>query len=176
MKTLPNGLTIFNATPHVIRFWRESWPEPIEVEPDEVISATITEKVVDRLEIPPAIDNLNPRDTEQGTKIIDLVTTEFVGDESVFHLIEEAYEMGADVVVGSLIAAQTYRGVVAMTPAPGYERRPPAEKRMNPDKFTVFRDKALTRKQKDRLYRLAWQGSTGQGDVDWLDRVIGPSR
>ena len=42
-------------------------------------------------------------------------------------------------VVGSIIAAQAYPGlVVAMVPAPGYERRPPAEKRMRPDKFTIY--------------------------------------
>jgi len=41
--------------------------------------------------------------------------------------------------VGSIIAAQAYPGqVVAMTPTPGYERVPPAEKRMNPDKFNIF--------------------------------------
>lgn len=42
-------------------------------------------------------------------------------------------------IVGSIIAAQAYPGeVVAMTPAPGYERVAPAEKRMNPHKFTIF--------------------------------------
>lgn len=157
MKTLPNGLTVFNATPHTITFWHEDWPEPVEIETDEVISATIAEKVVDRL--------------QTGSSTIDLVTVEFASDESAFHLIEEAYEMGADLVVGSIIAAQACRGVVAMTPAPGYERRPPAEKRMNPHKFTIFKAKTLTKAQKARLYELAWRGSMGQGDLDWLNSI-----
>ena len=42
-------------------------------------------------------------------------------------------------IVGSIIAAQAYPGdVVGMTPAPGYERVAPNEKRMSLDKFTVF--------------------------------------
>jgi len=41
MKTLPNGLTIFNATPHTIRFWDESWDEPIEADVDVVVNAVI---------------------------------------------------------------------------------------------------------------------------------------
>jgi len=41
-------------------------------------------------------------------------------------------------LIGSIIAAQSYPGVLAMVPAPGYERVPPAEKRMRPDKFTIF--------------------------------------
>ena len=42
-------------------------------------------------------------------------------------------------IIGSIVAAQAYPGqVVAMTPAPGYERVPVDQKRMNPDKFTIF--------------------------------------
>lgn len=125
MKTLPNGVIVFNATPHVIRFWHEDWDEPVEVETEEVISASVKETIV-------ASDG-----------VITLVKTEFVPQiddaESVDHLIAEAYEMGADVVVGSIIAAQAYPGVVvAMVPCAGYERVPQDQKRMRPDKFTVF--------------------------------------
>ena len=43
------------------------------------------------------------------------------------------------IIVGSIIAAQAYAGkVFAMTPMPGFERVAPAEKRMNPAKFTTF--------------------------------------
>jgi len=43
------------------------------------------------------------------------------------------------IIVGSIMAAQAYPGLVcAMVPAPGFERVPPGEKRMLPDKFTVF--------------------------------------
>jgi hypothetical protein len=120
MKTLPNGLTIFNATPHVIRFWREDWPEPIEVEPDETISASVEEEIV-------VMD-----------KKYTLVSTRFQPTTQGYSIIGRAHAKGA-LIVGSIIAAQAYPGLVmGLTPTPGYERVPPAEKRMAPDKFTVF--------------------------------------
>ena len=129
MRTL-NGITIFNATPRVIRFWREGWDSPVEVEPDEVINARPVETPA------PA-----PRSYRDGTGVgsANFVTTNFMGDEAGATIVRRAEVAGADVIVGSIIAAQAYPGrVVAMTPAPGYERVAPAEKRMNPDKFTVF--------------------------------------
>ncbi len=53
-------------------------------------------------------------------------------------LIREAYTKGADVVVGSIIAAQAYANVVAMIPCKGYEQATHAQERMRPDKFTIF--------------------------------------
>ena len=51
--------------------------------------------------------------------------------------IEKAYP-GA-FIIGSIIAAQAFPGrVLAMVPAPGFERVPPAEKRMRADKFSIF--------------------------------------
>jgi hypothetical protein len=121
MKTLPNGVTIFNSTPHPLTFWSPDWPEPVTVEPDEVINARPVEQVVER---------------RNG---VTLVRTAFEANEAGEAVIERALAAGADVIVGSLIAAQAYPGrVVAMTPVPGYERVPTNEKRMNPDKFTVF--------------------------------------
>ncbi len=50
----------------------------------------------------------------------------------------EAEHPGA-LIIGSIIAAQAFPGrVLAMVPVPGFERVPPAEKRMRDDKFTVF--------------------------------------
>ena len=129
MKTLPNGLKVFNATPHVIRFWREGWNKPIEVESDGVISACPREYIA-----APDFAKAKP----DGLAGITFVETVFEAtDEGLDTLNGISQEI--DVVVGSIIAAQAYPGsVVAMTPAPGYGRAPPAEKRMNPDKFTVF--------------------------------------
>jgi len=127
MKTLPNGLTVFNATPHVIRFWRENdWPVyPVEVLPDEIITAVVEEEHISTL--------YGADDT------IELVRPTFIGTAEGSRIAREALAAGADVVVGSIIAAQAYPGLVlAMIPAPGYERVPPAEKRMLPDKFTTF--------------------------------------
>lgn len=130
MNTLPNGLKVFNGTPHVIRFWREGWDNPVGVSPDEAINASITEERVAR----PSTVSDNALFQEPM-----FVTTKFEATEDGKTIIERAIKNGADVIVGSIIAAQAYPGkVVAMTPAPGYERVPPAKKRMNPDKFTVF--------------------------------------
>lgn len=68
------------------------------------------------------------------------VRTRFVADEEstrALDEIEKAYP-GA-FIIGSIIAAQAFPGrVLAMIPVPGFERVPPAEKRMRADKFTVF--------------------------------------
>jgi len=70
----------------------------------------------------------------------ELVRTNFVaGDESLTALAElEAKHPGA-IILGSIIAAQAFPGrVLAMVPAPGFERVPPEQKRMRDDKFTTF--------------------------------------
>jgi len=135
MKTLPNGLTIFNATPHVIRFWREGWNEPVEVEPDEKVDAEIVEVEYDRHD--------EQEDAYGWAEILDngvyLVRTKFLDTDEGKQIIKSAWENGADIIVGSIVAAQAYPGlVVAMTPALGYERVPPAQKRARPDKFTIY--------------------------------------
>lgn len=121
MKTLPNNVTIFNATPHTIRFWEEGWEQPIEVETDAVVSASAQENVVS---------------VKNGITYVETTFTP-IRDEN-YKKAFDAYQEDA-VVVGSIIAAQAFPGiVVAMTPAPGFERVSPDQKRMNPDKFTVF--------------------------------------
>lgn len=134
MKTL-NGIVIFNATPHVIRFWCEGWEDLIEVPTDEVISAEVCE-----IAVPPVLNNTVEPDFQlRHLENVQFVNTGFVPTTEGLEVIKVAWEAGADVIVGSIIAAQAYPGqVVAMTPAPGYERVPPAEKRMNPYKFTTF--------------------------------------
>lgn len=105
MKTLPNGVTVFNATPHTITFWSPDWDAPVEVETDKVISASPVEKIVGK------------------DGVIIFVHTDFVGNPQGGATARQALRDGADVVIGSIIAAQAYPGLVeAMTPAPGYER------------------------------------------------------
>ncbi len=69
-----------------------------------------------------------------------LVRTAFVAsaaEDAKVTLLEQKHP-GA-IIVGSIIAAQAFPGrVLAMVPAPGFERVPPAEKRMRDDKFTTF--------------------------------------
>ena len=127
MKTLPNSVTVFNGTPHVIQFWHPEWSDPIGVDPDTVISATVEEG--------PVIPDVAYAHLVGAVK---LVNTHYVGNDEARKIIADAMRQ-ADVVIGSIIAAQAYPGnVLAMVPAKGYERVPPAEKRMRPDKFTIF--------------------------------------
>lgn len=70
----------------------------------------------------------------------ELVRTKFEPDpESEEALIKLEKENPYAIIVGSVIAAQAFPGrVFAMVPVPGFERVPPAEKRMRDDKFTSF--------------------------------------
>lgn len=128
MKTLPNGLTVFNGTPHVIRFWDESQDEPIEVDTDVIINATVSDKLV-------------ARDVTDELINIDFVTPSFYPEGQ--NVVDSLQELRDDniYVIGSILAAQAYPGLVfGMTPCVGYERVPPEQKRMNPNKFTMFLD------------------------------------
>lgn len=116
---------IVNTTPHPINFEAEG--AVVQVPCDKA-----------------ALLNAKAKSIEVGA---DLVTTKFSPTAEGQDLIEAietacAETYGAEMpvrIVGSMIAAQAYpMQVVAMTPAPGFERVAPAEKRMNPDRFTVF--------------------------------------
>ena len=115
-----NGVTIFNGTPHPITF---AVGDGIEVVgPDEKIDARPVEMEV-----------------ESPLEGVQFVRTSFQGTNDGKEVIRRAKAAGADIIVGSIIAAQAYPGdVVAMIPSPGFERVPPAEKRMRADKFTVY--------------------------------------
>lgn len=70
----------------------------------------------------------------------ELVRTRFEADPASEEALAKLEKENPDaVIVGSIIAAQAFPGrVLAMVPAPGFERVPPAEKRMRDDKFTTF--------------------------------------
>ena len=95
-------------------------------------------------EVPPCGILINARPVEEpaGTHPsgAELVRTKFVADpasEEALSRLEA--ENPSAIIVGSIIAAQAFPGrVLAMVPAPGFERVPPAEKRMRDDKFTTF--------------------------------------
>jgi hypothetical protein len=116
-------MAIINVTPHVINFRNENGTE-FEVAPSGVvINAT-------------AIDE--PAGSH--TSGAELVKVRFEANAEAISALEkiEAENPGA-IMVGSMIAAQAFPGrVVAMVAAKGYERRPPAEKRMRLDRFTTF--------------------------------------
>jgi len=114
---------IINTTPHAITFLGTD-SGVVEVPPcGTLISAKAVEEDA----------GLHP----SGAR---LVRTRFVAtDEALEALARLERENPGAVIVGSIIAAQAFPGrVLAMTPAPGFERVPPAEKRMDPNKFTTF--------------------------------------
>jgi hypothetical protein len=116
-------MKIINVTPHTINFRAEDGSEFEVATSGFVANATPVEESV----------GIHPSGVE-------LVRVRFASDEATLAKIAEieSANPGA-VIVGSMIAAQAFPGrVVAMVAAPGFERRPPAEKRMNPAKFTTF--------------------------------------
>lgn len=116
-----NGVAFFNATPHTCRFI-DRRGGVVELDPDVIVSAKVVETLVGH-----------------GPSGCELVRTEFVPTAEGHEIIAQARAAGAVIIVGSIIAAQAYPGdVYAMVPALGYERVPPAEKRMRADKFTSF--------------------------------------
>jgi hypothetical protein len=128
MKQIQSGQVIFNSTPHAITFWDTA--TIVIVPPDTVINAQVEEQETGKVLYSP------------NGSVTGFVKTAFVPTEEGRETIRSVRESeGGDavIIVGSIIAAQAYPGeVVAMTPAVGFERVPPAEKRANPFRFTVF--------------------------------------
>lgn len=118
--------TIINTTPHEITFRHDDGSE-FTIEPSEyLLNARAEERVA----------------SEQNG--VQFVETVFVPTDEGWRMIADIRQRYGDdcIIVGSIIAAQAYApDVVAMTPAPGFERVSPEQKRMNPNKFTVYSSK-----------------------------------
>src|SRR5262245_9332539 len=119
--TLSNGITIVNVTPHDLTFVTVDGGVEAAPRSGAVLSAAATETLT----------------VENG---VEFVTPTFMPSPDGEGLLAQiSQECPGVLVVGSLIAAQAYpRRVVAMVAAPGFERVPPAEKRMRPDRFTRY--------------------------------------
>ena len=91
--------------------------------------------------VPPCGFILNAKATETivGERNgVTLVKTAFVGTPEGEAWLDEQPDTA--VIIGSIIAAQAFPGRVrALPPAQGCARGPETEKRMNPDKFTIFK-------------------------------------
>ena len=121
---LPNGVKVVITTPHPVNFYWEEAPDKCFVVPGSNI-----------------LINAKPVEAEVGQiGVAKLITTKFVGDKETKEALKEFKARHPEVlVVGSIIAAQAYPGlVVGLVPAPGFERVPPAQKRMAPDKFNIY--------------------------------------
>lgn len=118
-----NGVCILNTTPHPLTM-QDVNGKLVTVPTSVIINAKAEEKAVDNLFVETVFVG-----TPEGTETI--------------RDIEGTYaETGCPdrlVIIGSIIAAQAYKGkVVGLCPVQGYERVAPSEKRMRCDKFTVF--------------------------------------
>lgn len=118
------GVVYVNTTPHVINLLNPDTGNEVEIPPSGVI---INAKVVETV----------AGETPQGVK---LVRTKFCSDEKSEEILAQIeQEFPGAVIIGSLIAAQAFPGrIYVLTPAPGFERVPPDQKRMNSRKFTIF--------------------------------------
>ncbi len=116
-------MRIINTTPHSIRF-QSAAGEVYEAPPCGVLV------------------NARPVEEPAGTHPsgAELVRTRFEADPASEEVLSHLEKENPDaLIVGSIIAAQAFPGrVFALVPVPGFERVPPAEKRMRDDKFTTF--------------------------------------
>jgi len=116
-----NNVQVVNVTPHELSF----------IDNDEVVIVPTSGILINAKIVNQEIPESN----------VIFCIPEFVADqeseENLRHL-ETSLPTGT-LVVGSIIAAQAYPGrVVGMVPAPGFERVPPAEKRMDTSRFTRY--------------------------------------
>ena len=120
------GVKIVNTTPHSIRLTDDSLELDVTVEPSGVLINAKAETV------------------EVDSDIIGVVyqMTKFIPDKDTLKTLEKFVVEHPDVVIiGSLIAAQAYPGIVAaMVAHPTLMRVPPQEKRMLYNKFTIYPD------------------------------------
>ena len=123
-----NDVVVVNTTPHAINMLDTQGN--LVIIPSSVPAGERSGKLV-----------INARAVETASGKHTVRTT-FVGDDSAAEIIKaiqacfpEAAANGDLMIVGSIIAANTYPEVVGMIPAPGYERATPAEKRMSCEKF-----------------------------------------
>ena len=120
-----NGMVVVNSTPHPITMQDMDTGELVSVPTSELINAKVEETMVSDFLV----------------KSVFVATPE--GEETI-NMFENIFEQEFPkerrlIIIGSIIAAQAYPGrVFGMTPVPGFERVPPAEKRMRNDKFVTF--------------------------------------
>lgn len=127
--TFSNGVKVINTTPHPLTF----------LDGEDVVTVPTSGIQIDGKAVESDAGLHEHAACYEG--IVTLVKTEFVGYPQGFALLKEMNDVLGDEVlfIGSIIAAQAYPGaVLAMVPAPGFERVPPAEKRMSCSKFTTF--------------------------------------
>ena len=119
-----NGVKVINTTPHPIRLTNEELTLDVTVE----ASGILINAGVETTPTYSCIDN------------VILQMTEFIADKETKETIQDFLSEYPDVIIiGSVIAAQAYPGLVAaMVAHPDFMRVPPQEKRMLYNRYTVY--------------------------------------
>ena len=121
--TLPNGLVIWNATPHDLHFWCRKELEIVTAPSDEVVNVkTWNDRVLETEKYELTKVSFYP--TKEGRELIQRIKLEY----------PEA------LIVGSIIAADAYRGDVVAS-IPEQSRRYNKNNRLvRYDRFTVYEE------------------------------------
>ena len=93
--TLPNGVQVINLTSHAIWFWHDLWDDPVEVPISYVLNADVRTETEWR---------------GKGYAVVSLNYTERPGDREFLVDLKNKYPEA--VLVGSIIAAETFYGLV----------------------------------------------------------------
>ena len=120
------GIGIINMTPHDAVFMNESGEEVTVPKSGMSAAANAVETCF-----------------HIGLNGVEFVKTQFeqtsTGQREIAD-VQDSYP--GTIIVGSIVSAQAYPGVVvSMVPCKGYERVPPDQKRMNPRKFNPFQER-----------------------------------
>ena len=120
------SVAVVNTTPHSINFKSERTGEEYEVAPcGTLLNAKPEEEYVSGATV--QMVRTVFKATDEGQEFIDSIPETVVVADIEFDVV----------IVGSMIAAKAYDRCVAMTPTKGFERVPPAQKKMNLYKFAV---------------------------------------
>jgi hypothetical protein len=125
--TLPNGIQIVNVTPHDLFFFSDDWEEEVIVESDGILNCRPIRQQHSTSEDNPAVvfSTVQYLEKPQGRRFLEQ--------------LKEVYPNA--IIVGSVIAAQAYRGEV-FSPVPRSFERDRSTLKFNrlldPFNFSVF--------------------------------------
>lgn len=125
--SMEKGFGFINTTPHAVTFLCEDGTEFTVPPCGVLINARAVEEEAGEIW------------ADEGKKKIKIVRTKFIPDPESEQALKRIEDTQNGIIFGSIISAQAFPGrIFGLIAAPGFERVPVNEKRMRPDKFTVF--------------------------------------
>ena len=113
------GVYLINTTPHAINLLSEKTGKEYVITPCGYVLSASTVEI-----------------TQSSSSLVTFVKTVFERHDEAIDFIDSI--PSNTLIIGSMIAMKAYGGqVVTMTPAKGFERVPPSEKKMNLFKYCV---------------------------------------